>query len=225
MKRRKGAGPLSRRDKAQSLAGFTGLTIGEMVVAEIPLVGGAMSVAITALELAHVHRRLEALAEELGSHASRVQEQKADRAYVDSPQFVDAMIAGIEAARRTSDRDKLRMIASILVGSATVDRPIALDIEGVLTALRDLSPQALALMRDIDHEDRDRPRGAVLPAVVPPMVPDREFLLGRLVAAGLIQEMAPNDYVGSSQYLPTTTWSRIVEVLEAGGWEEPHQRS
>lgn len=66
------------------------------------------------------------------------------------------MIAGLEAARRTSDRAKHRMLAAILTGAARTDRPQPLDVEDVLVVLRDLSQHALALLQEILDQAKGR---------------------------------------------------------------------
>jgi hypothetical protein len=60
--------------------------------------------------------------------------------------------------------------------------------------------------------------GSGVPAIKPPEVPDREFLLKRLEAAGFISEVggARLDYEGGA-YTETETYRKIVGALAAVG--------
>jgi len=110
------------------------------------------------------------------------------------------------------------MIAAVLTGAAAIDRPQPLDIEDVLVAMRDLSPSSLVLLRQIHEMAAGQPVGSIMTAVVPTTVPDRDFLLNRLVAAGFIQEMKINEYSPHVHYQPTDTFLRVVQLMQAGGW-------
>jgi hypothetical protein len=112
------------------------------------------------------------------------------------------------------------MVAGVLTGATTVDRPPALDIEAVLTAIRDLSPTSLRLALEIERRYRENDSPETYGgAIYPPEWPDRVFLLKRLEAAGLVEELTGTflDYLGG-RYKPTETFVRILGVLKAAGW-------
>jgi hypothetical protein len=214
---------LARARRVGKDVAFGGRTAAQMAVAMVPVLGGAIGAGITALEMQGLTQRMEAMVGEVADAVRRVDEAKVDRDYIASPAFVDVVMAALDAGRRTSDRDKLKMIASILVGTATVDRPEELDVEAVLVAVRDLSPTALAMARRI-HELAENPELSGLPhgRAIPPGGPDRDFLLNRLEAAGLIQRFGVSGFrlAGpAGQYSPTDTLTRILRLMQAGGWE------
>ena len=208
---------LAIMNERQKLAGFTARSMAEISVTLIPVIGGPLGAACTALELASVSRRLNQFFEELKATTSSLEARQIDHEYLESEAFVDIVIAGLEAARRTSDRAKHRMLAAILTGAARSDRPQRLDVEDVLVVLRDLSPHALTLLREILDQAKGQPIGSIMTAVVPPIVPDREFLLNRLVAAGFVREMKISDYTPYQHYQPTDTLLRVVQLMELGG--------
>jgi len=214
--------PAKHRSAGQRLKEGASLTtrVGiEVAVASVPVIGGQLATAMTALEMHAVSKRLEMFVEELRDLGARLDEQKVDRQYVESTEYVDSVMAAIDAARRTSDRQKLRMIAALLLGASTVDRPADLDVEAMLIALRDLSPMALWMAGRI-HELSTEPAKSqhMGGRAVPPAAPDRDFLLNRLVAAGLINQVGSGRFqVFQGDFSPTETLSRTIRTMRAGG--------
>jgi hypothetical protein len=179
-----------------------------------------MATALTSLEIQHLTDRLEAFVEELREAVSGLSVDKLDRDYLQSDEFAAAALAAIEAARHTSHRGKMSMVAGILAGATTIDRPQALDIEAVLTAIRDLSPNSLHLGLELEHLFRENQSPDTYGgAIYPPQWPDGVFLLKRLEAAGLVEELTGTflDYPGG-RYKPTDTFVRVLSVLKAAGW-------
>ncbi len=212
------------RKRVAKDAKFVAVTSVEMIAGAIPVVGGVVTTALTALELKALSERLEMLVEELASLAARVDGAKVSHEYLHSPEFEDVMIVGLEAGRRTRAREKLRMIAAILVGAATIDAPKELDVEAVLTAIRDLSPAELWIAREVY-------RLAMLPGNLrranPPVGVDADFQLHHLEAAGLITRAMSGGPMGgqrfTGQYSPTETFSRVMLLMEAGGWRSAEE--
>jgi hypothetical protein len=192
---------------------------GEIALAAIPVIGGPLSAAFTALDLAAINRRLDLFAQELQGLAARMNADLADQELIHSEAFEDATLTAVDVSRHTSDRSKLRMIAGVLLGAAFVGPPERPDLQEVLTALGQLSPASLQLMRQI--HDQVAEAKFVLPgvsAINPPEVPDREFLLKRLEAAGFISEVggARLDYEGGA-YTETETYRKVLRLLGAVG--------
>jgi hypothetical protein len=191
---------------------------GTSLVALIPLAGPVIAGAFTELELRHISTRLERFEQQLVELAGRIDHDRLDRVYVASLEYTDAAIAAIEAARRTSAQEKLESIAAILLGAATVDRPQGLDIEGMLSAVGDLSPAALNLLRLL----------TIIPDPIdgneaPDDYPDVDFHLSWLMARGLIEIVhAPTPSIaarpGRPNFAPTDTYRRLEALMRAGGW-------
>ena len=206
--------------RTKEAAGFTVRSAAEIAVASIPVVGAPLAAAVTALEMHVLSKRLGTFVEELRDLGARLDEQKVDRTYLETEEFIDTVMAAFDAARRTSDRQKLRMMAALLLGATTVDRPADLDVEAVLIALRDLSPMALWMAGRIHELSSDPSKsGRMHGRCIPPAAPDRDFLLNRLVAAGLINEMGSGRLrVFQGDYSPTETLTRTMSTMKAGGW-------
>jgi hypothetical protein len=221
-----GGGTPSRRQgglarHAARDASFAGRTTAEMLIGAIPVLGGVVAAAMTALEFQAISLRLQTFIEELTNLAEDLDEAKVSHEYLRTTEFEDIVIAGMEAARRTSNRDKLRMIASILLGAVITDAPKDLDVEGVLTRIRDLSPGELSLARVALKGAAPGAGGKVFV----PVGVDGEFQMANLVASGLVTAVSrPAGLLGglrlTGEYSPTPTFLRIVALMEAGGWTE-----
>lgn len=59
----------------------------------------------------------------MGERIASLDEGKLDRGYVESEEFQDAAIAAIHSAKRSSEQEKRRWLADVLIGAASVGRP------------------------------------------------------------------------------------------------------
>ena len=201
-------------------ADLAGRTAVEASLSIVPYVGPRVVAAMHALEIRTISDRIEDFVEEFNELGARLDQSKVDHEYLTSPEYVDSAIAALEAARRTSDRRKLRMIAAFLLGAATVERPADLDVETVLIAIRDLSPSMLWMAGRIQVLATNPGQSQrMYGRAIPPAVPDRDFVLNRLVAAGLISEAGSGRFqVFQGDYSPTETLTRTMHTMQAGGW-------
>lgn len=198
-----------------------GKVVGAAGVAAIPFVGGSIGAAMVELQMQRLSGRVQVLMDEVARLAGGMDAARIDLDYVHSDRFQDELAAAIDAAHRSSNRKKLRAIAALVMGSATRERPDGLDVEALLVAIRDLSPSAISLGLQILRHRRELTFGIVTGMVVPPEVPDRTFLLKRLEASGLIEEIAdPGLGYGPAggKYNATDTFERLLRLLESGGW-------
>lgn len=169
--------------------------------------------------------RAEVLGEEVRQAIERVPAEKQDPT-VTEQQLLDATIRAVRGAMETGSREKVQLIAAILVGATSVDRPEDLDVESVMASIVNLTPADLASARRlVDH---------LGPGTFPPpteLGPDRLFFIGRLVAAGLIESVAVNaakpsgrhrvleESLPAIEYRFTPTFARLFSLLRAGGIE------
>ena len=169
--------------------------------------------------------RAEVLGEEVRQAIARVPTEKQDPA-VTEEQLFDAAIRAVRGAMETGSREKVQMIAAILVGSTSVDRPVDLDVESITASMVNLTPADLRSARRLaDHLGP----GTFLPPSE--LGPDSLFFIGRLQAAGLIESVAINaakpsgrhrvleDVLPAIEYRFTPTFGRIISLLRAGGVE------
>ncbi len=201
--------------------GFTTKAAVELVASAIPGIGGTIATAIATLETERVSRRLEAFVQEVRQLYAGVQIDKLDRDYVESEAFEDVVLAAIDAGRRSSTPEKRRLVAAALVGTATLDRPQSLDAESLLDTLGGLSSEDLVVARLL-YQGVDRTVGGIVGGAIPPAnVPDVDFHIARLVAAGLFVGRGPlSDFaIQQTSYFPTETFERLIQLLKAGGIE------
>jgi hypothetical protein len=135
-----------------------------------------------------------------------------DRDFVSGERYQDILLAGIEAARRTSDAEKRRLVADILVGAARVDRIPDLEADALLNSVAALSPREVILLRTI----RLRGLSSFRMTDFPDYGPDLMFDLKRLEAAGFISEAAElvtREYKGPA-YDVTATYDRMMRQVE-----------
>lgn len=217
-------GKLARTGKlayVKEIAQFTTKATVELAASTIPLIGGTIATAIATMETARINRRLEAFIQEVHELYSRLDVDKLDRGYVQSDAFGDVVMAAIDAGRRSSSLNKRRVVAASLVGAITIDRPSGLDAEALLDTLGGLSPDDLSVARLL-YSAVDRTTFGIVGGAAPPNVPDVDFHIARLVAAGLFVGRGPmTDFaVQQTSYFPTETFERLIRLMSAGGVDE-----
>jgi hypothetical protein len=182
----------------------------------IPYVGPIVAQALSLYETQRRNQMLDALIGEIRDQLAALDIKKIDHAFIETAEFQDAAFRAFDGGRATSNSAKRRLIASALVGAATVDRPKGLDVEAILDTLRVLTPIDLNLARKLWEEaGGDEPMATVTAVVGPADFPDREFHLGRLEANGLIVSTAGRHLDWSGQYLLTGTFHRLMALLAA----------
>jgi len=193
-------------------------------------VGSAIDALITTRGGELARRRVESLLEDLRTAIDQVGQDKVDRAFVGSEEWDDLVIRAFRAAAETRDREKLRILAAILGGSASVERDPALDAEALLSAVTELSPADVELARVL-HERLSAPRTETEAGMnelqlwtarlegdewIPPAArDDRTFHFHRLEQAGLISEIT-GSYLsyGGGAYRLTPTLVRLMALVE-----------
>jgi hypothetical protein len=120
----------------------------------------------------------------------------------------------------TGNRDKVRTLASILVGSTSRDRPADLDPESAVASLVSLTPADLDYARKLVDAVKDKRFAYIDYAHVPEPGLDIQFRLMRLQGAGLLEAEGSGSMAGAGpklNYRFTPTMWRILELLRAGG--------
>ena len=144
------------------------------VVVAVPFVGAAFDTFVGTFGTNIAMERMGIFLEELRQRIATLEEARRDRAVTEAD-LVDATIRGVRGALETGDRDKVRMIASVLVGATSVERPEALDTESVMASLISLTPADLAYARRLAEAMREKRSSFIEYSGVPAPDPDRQF--------------------------------------------------
>lgn len=134
--------------------------------------------------------------------------------------LVDAAIRAARGALETGDRAKVRMLASVLVGATSTERPPDLDVESVVASLVSLTPADLDYARRLAEANCDNRFGPVQYPQDPVPDPDGHFRMMRLQGAGLVLAQGSGSMLGAGPVLTyrlTETFWRILDLLRAGG--------
>jgi hypothetical protein len=123
-----------------------------------------------------------------------------------------ALFANPQDPGKTSD------YADLLAGALSIDAPGDLDLDALLTAVRDLPLGAIQIARGMIEYFRDHPPERKM---IPPLIggDDRQLYLNRLEASGLIEKFykfrPPAGAVFTGEYTATPSLIRLVRTLEA----------
>lgn len=148
-----------------------------------------------------------------------------DRGRLDEEAFGDpdykglAFQGAIFAAQETSE-EKIDLIAAILAGAASKDRPAEMNMRAVLGSISFLTIEEIRLARQFYEGDEILERGySVIDGVsMPNWGPDTGLYVQRLATAGLIVRRSdPGPYSRFSgpggRYHVTSTFQRLMELL------------
>lgn len=219
----KGGGKSLRSRLRQHLvndAAFTSKTAVRGAALLIPIVGPQLSEAIGILEGQWVSRRLERFMAEANSRFSALDEQKIDRSYVESEEYLDVVVGAVQAAKRSAQDEKRRWIAAVLTGAAAKDRPDDFDAQSLLDTLAGLSVHELRILRWASEIE-----GWVQIGYMPDELrdPDLDYHLHRLEAAGMLGRASKDlpAYGAHAEdwrtFLRTETLLRLMAVIKVGG--------
>jgi hypothetical protein len=189
------------------------------VVIAVPFVGGAFDAFAGTAGSNIALDRMGIFIAELGERIAALEDAKRDPD-VTEEELVDATIRAVRGAIETGDRVKVRMLASILVGATSVDRPAELDPESVVASLVSLTPADLDYARRLVDTVKDNRFASIDFAQVAEPGQDSQFRLMRLQGAGLLETEGSGGMLGGgprANYRFTATMWRILELLRAGG--------
>ena len=188
------------------------------IVAAVPLIGGAFDALVGTAGSNIALDRLRTFLDELAQRIRALEDAKRDPD-VTAESVLDATIRAVRGAIETGNRDKVRTLASILVGSTSRDRPAELDAESAIASLVSLTPADLEYARKLVDAVKDNRFAYIDYAHVAEPGLDLQFRLMRLQGAGLL-EAEGSAGLGAGpklNYRLTPTMWRILELLRAGG--------
>lgn len=210
---------------------YTQNTLLRALVNAIPHVGGSLDVLFASKGQQIVEERIMRLLEDLKVEMSRAREETVDKKYLDSEEWFDLILRGIEAATKTRDRGKIHLYAKVLKGAVTVQNREEFSPEEYLVILAELTPKEIEVARAIYRQQSDRPqddenglkwarrKGWEQLSEQCPSVPkeDLPFVLLRLQRSGLIREI-PSGYWGykGGVYVITEAFRKLMRYLGEG---------
>jgi hypothetical protein len=189
------------------------------VVIAVPFVGGAFDALAGTAGSNIALDRMGVFIEELTQRVGTLEDEKCDPK-VTPEDLVDAAIRAVRGALETGDRDKVRTLASILVGATSTERPEDLDAESVIASLVSLTPEDLRYARRLVQVVIDKGSAYIDWGHAAEPVLDSQFRLMRLQGAGLLETERTGGMMGAGPnftYRFTPTMWRILELLRAGG--------
>jgi len=206
---------------ARKDAAFLSKVVVLTTAAGIPVIGPQISTAIDIWEGERISRRVEDFIEEVNARFSKLEEEKLDRAYINSDAFQDAVISAVQAAKTSSAPSKREWVAGVLIGAITTDRPADLDVEALLDTIAGLTERELAILArvwTIAQNVASEFYSGGLPDFL--KGPDYNFHLLRLESAGMITYRADLPVMGSYDrrtFVTTETFRRLMRLIEAAG--------
>ena len=190
----------------------------QLGMAVVPIVGPVVSQALALFESQRRNVEVDAFLAALAARLGSVEEGRFDQDFVNGADFQAATLRSLDAARFTIRDEKRQLIAAVLAGAATKDRPSGLDIEAIVDTLAGLTASDLALARLLWIEAGSGAPLAIVTSVIGPTdYPDLKFHLKRLEAYGLIADTAGQYFDYGGQYELTPTFHRLMALAEAGG--------
>jgi hypothetical protein len=190
------------------------------VASLVPIGGAAVDAWLGTKGSALAERRRDALIAELHNLLARLSEDKVDKEYFQSEAWADLLMQAIQSSTRTGDTEKIRLFAAILAGAATIDGPVDLDMEAVLGTLADLTPVEIGIAGQMYDAIRQEPH-VFIDGCPAPNVPDADFHMKRLEAAGLVAARQPMGmtFQHMENYHLTPTFHRIIAALRNVAYE------
>gem|GEM_PF-6040457 len=205
-------------------------TVFRALVQAIPYAGGPLDALFGGWGAELIARRQAQLLEELRAAFQRIEEEKVDKAFIESEEFLNLVLRGLDHSARTHRADRIRLLARVIAGAAATgwgeDRLD--DSEALLDLAASLSTAEIVALSKIIDVYNNRPRlplpldgrpttlqefldggGEELMASLP-----KELLL-RLEAKGLLKEQAGRYLGGADIYFPTELAFLLLDLLSA----------
>jgi hypothetical protein len=208
-------------------------------IALIPVVGGPIDAIVTTLASRAQAQRAAVLIDALKAEASSLRDVMISKEYLESEEWLDAVVAAFEAAARTRDREQIGIYARILIGAAQVDSKDLPDPRALLHVLSELAPVEIAIARliadmpgSIRYDEQQQARrevtehawSGVLAAIPAAAKANLVFHLKRLERAGLISELTGAFGGSGGRHEPTPTLWRIIKFLREQGASDGSSR-
>ena len=210
---------------------YTQNVVLRALVNAIPYIGGSLDVLFASKGQQIVQERIMELLEDLKAEMSLLQGETVDKKYLESEEWFDLILRGIEAATKTRNREKIHLYAKVLKGAVTVQNREEFSPEEYLVILAELTPKEIEVARAIYEQQSDRPqdgenelqwaerKGWEQLSEQCPSVPkeDLPFILLRLQRSGLIHEIT-GTYVGygGGVYVITEPFRKLMRYLSVG---------
>jgi hypothetical protein len=175
---------------------------------------------LNALAMAAIARRAQVALDELleGVQSRLAALEAAEKLRRPKDQSEWDLVAHKAVFANAQDPSKTADYADLLAGALSIDAPADLDLDALITAVRDLPLGAIRIAREMfeyrrDHSDQHKQ--------IPPNIggEDRQLYLNRLEATGLVERFFASRPIGApgftGEYVVTPSLVRLVQTLEA----------
>ncbi len=119
------------------------------VIAQIPYIGGAITSLLSGFATREWIERIKEVMEEVGRRLNKIERSKLDLTFFDTGEFQTLFFLLVEQLRTTHDREKIKMVASMLVNSGLVEYKSDARKENFVRILRELSVLDLMALRKL----------------------------------------------------------------------------
>jgi len=114
----------------------------------IPHIGSSLDIILASRGEIHKKRMFEFL-KNLKEELSNIEEEKIDKAYLETEEFSDILLKLMEASMKSRDREKIRLYAKFLRGAVLIQDRSQVPLEDYLATLVELTPIELEVARTI----------------------------------------------------------------------------
>ncbi len=201
-------------------------TVLRTTISSIPFIGGPLDVLLSSEGQKIVQARVMQMFKNLKREMRCVQESMIDKKYLESEEFFDLILRGIEAATKTRDREKVHLYAKVLRGAVTIQNREEFSPEEYLSILTELTSREIEVARVIYEQSERTPNTDGLQWIAEKKLPqlsarcrsipreDLQFILLRLQPSGLIRELVGTyfDYTGGT-YIITKVFQKLMHYL------------
>lgn len=109
----------------------------------IPTIGGTIDLLMTSKWQNSIHERIEIYLKAITEEFEEIEENKIDKTFLESEEFMDLFINSLNLASRTRSKDKIKTYSKIIKGSLVIENDI-FNPEDYLNVLAELTHNELS---------------------------------------------------------------------------------
>ena len=198
----------------------------------IPFIGSPLDIFLTTKAQKIFSNRIMNLFDELKYEMTTLENEKVDKDYINSEEFIDLFIKTIEAAAKTRSNEKIKLYAKLLKGVVKFQDRKKYSPEEYLQVLSELTIKELEVARTIYKQQKEKQRkdenelqwalrcGWEELEKECPSIPEEDFrfIFLRLEKSGLIRELPAGWFGEGGIFVITNVFRKIMKYLEQDEW-------